>query len=49
MTVPAGVDRVDGLPVAVQLAAPPGGEAVLLDLAARIEHHAPWPRTATAK
>jgi amidase len=39
MTVPAGLDRDTGRPVTVQLAAPPGGEAVLLDLAAHLERH----------
>ena len=45
MTVPAGLDP-DGLPVAVQLVAPPGGEARLLAVAAQLERARPWPRTA---
>lgn len=46
MTVPAGRDPASGLPVTVQLAAPPGGEGVLLELAGQIERQAPWVRTA---
>lgn len=47
MSVPAGLDP-DGLPLAVQLVAPPGGEATLLGLAAQLERLQPWPRTAPA-
>jgi amidase len=46
MTVPAGRDPISGLPVTVQLAARPGGEGTLLELAAQIERHAPWPGVA---
>lgn len=46
ITVPAGRDAATGLPVTVQLAARPGGEGVLLELASQIEQAAPWPRTA---
>ncbi|GAA4204965.1 amidase [Actinocatenispora rupis] len=45
LTVPAGT-RPDGLPAAVQLVAPPGGEWLLLAVAAQIEAAAPWPRHA---
>ncbi|MCD0484332.1 amidase [Streptacidiphilus sp. ASG 303] len=45
LAVPAG-SRADGLPYAVQLVAPPGGEEVLLRLAAELEEARPWPRTA---
>jgi amidase len=45
MTVPAGL-APGGLPLAVQLVAPPGGEARLLSLAAQLEQLRPWPRTA---
>jgi amidase len=45
MTVPAGVDP-DGLPLAVQLVARPGGEPLLLALATQLERLRPWPRTA---
>src|SRR5206468_9412124 len=45
MAVPAGLDP-DGRPVAVQLVAPPGGEARLLAVAAQLERARPWPRTA---
>ncbi|WP_371494241.1 amidase family protein [Kitasatospora sp. NBC_00374] len=37
---------VRGLPLSVQLVAPPGGERLLLALAAELEHRRPWPRTA---
>ena len=47
MTVPAGL-APDGLPVAVQLVAPPGGEARLLAVAAQLERARPWPRIAPA-
>ena len=40
-SVPAGLDA-DGLPRAVQLVAPPDGEATLLALAAQIEAARPW-------
>lgn len=40
-SVPAGFDAA-GLPLAVQLAAPPGGEAVLLQLSAQLEAARPW-------
>jgi amidase len=39
--VPAGFDA-DGLPTAVQLVAPPDGEATLLALAAQLEAARPW-------
>jgi len=45
MTVPAGL-APDGLPLGVQLVAPPGGEARLLALAGVLERLRPWPRTA---
>ena len=32
----------DGLPLAVQIAGPPAGEAMLLSLAAQIEEARPW-------
>ncbi|HEX2904968.1 MAG TPA: amidase family protein [Jatrophihabitans sp.] len=47
MSVPAGLDP-DGLPLAAQLVARPGGEAILLGLAAELERLRPWPRTAPA-
>ena len=46
MAVPAGLDP-RGLPLAVQLVAPPGNEARLLSVAAQLEQLRPWPRTAT--
>jgi amidase len=45
MSVPAGLDP-GGLPLAVQLVAPPGNEARLLAVAAQLEQLRPWPRTA---
>ena len=45
MSVPAGLDP-RGLPLAVQLVAPPGGEAQLLAIAAQLQQLRPWPRLA---
>jgi amidase len=45
MSVPAA-RHPTGLPIGVQLVAPPGGEARLLALAAQLEALSPWPRTA---
>lgn len=46
VTVPAGIHPVAATPVGVQLVSPPGGEAVLLGLAAQLEDRRPWPRLA---
>ncbi|MDQ1203472.1 amidase [Rhodococcus sp. SORGH_AS_0303] len=46
VSVPAGLHPESGTPLAVQLAGPPGSERRLLALAAQIEQHRPWPRTA---
>lgn len=43
LTVPAG-RHPSGLPIGIQLVAPPGGEARLLGLAAQLERLNPWPR-----
>jgi amidase len=45
MAVPAGL-HPNGTPLSVQLVAKPGGEAVLLAVAAQLERLRPWPRTA---
>jgi len=45
LTVPVGV-RPDGLPLSVQVVAPPGGERLLLAIAGQIELAAPWRRHA---
>ncbi|MFF1839521.1 amidase [Streptomyces sp. NPDC058231] len=45
LAVPVGVGA-DAMPVAVQLVAKPGGERLLLELAAQIEAAKPWPRHA---
>jgi amidase len=44
-SIPAGLDR-SGLPLAVQLGAPPDGEPALLNLAAQLQAARPWPPTA---
>jgi amidase len=41
-SVPAGLGS-DGIPLAVQLVAPPGGESLLLSVAAQLEQLRPWP------
>jgi len=43
-SVPFGRHPVTGTPVWVQLAAPPGGEATILAIAAQLERQRPWPR-----
>jgi amidase len=48
MAVPAGL-HPSGLPLSVQLVARPGGEALLLAIAAQLEQLRPWPRTAPAR
>lgn len=43
-SVPAGWHEPSGSPLAVQIAAPPGNEQLILSIAAQIERHQPWPR-----
>jgi amidase len=45
ISVPAGLSS-EGLPIGVQLAAPRGGEALLLSVARQLETLQPWPRHA---
>jgi amidase len=45
MSVPAGTSA-EGLPLGAQLAAVPGGEALLLSVARQLETLRPWPRHA---
>ena len=40
-SIPAGFDS-DGLPMAIQLAAPPHGETTIVSLAAQLEAAQPW-------
>ena len=42
VSVPAGLHPRSRTPMAVQIAAPPGAESMLLGIAAEIEKHAPW-------
>lgn len=48
VSVPVGFHPHSGTPLAVQIAAPPGGEATILALAAQLEQLQPWPRLAPA-
>lgn len=45
-SVPAGIHPGNGMPVAVQIAGPPGSEGTILALAAEVETLQPWPRLA---
>ncbi len=46
VSVPSGIHPEAGTPLGVQLVSPPGGEVVLLGLAAQLEARRPWPRVA---
>jgi amidase len=46
ISVPFGLDPRTGSPIGVQLVAAPGGERMLIGLAAQLESRAPWQRTA---
>jgi amidase len=48
-SVPVGTHSHSGTPLAVQIAAPPGGEARILALAAHIERVGGWPRVAPVR
>ncbi|CRK50194.1 putative amidase AmiB2 [Rhodococcus sp. RD6.2] len=45
-SVPLGIHPETGTPLGVQIAAPPGGEARILAVAAQLESLLPWPRVA---
>ncbi|AQA21899.1 amidase family protein [Rhodococcus sp. MTM3W5.2] len=45
-SVPVGIHPESGTPLGVQIAAPPGGEALILSVAAQLERLRPWERTA---
>ncbi|MFC4603791.1 amidase [Rhodococcus kronopolitis] len=47
VTVPAGIHPESGTPLAVQIVAPPGGEARILAVAAQLEQLQPWTRVAS--
>jgi amidase len=47
IAVPAGL-HPNGTPLSVQLVARPGGESLLLSIAAQLEQLRPWARTAPA-
>lgn len=47
-SVPVGVHPAAGTPLAVQLAARPGGEGLILAIAAELERQLPWARVAPA-
>ncbi|MFC7451347.1 amidase [Rhodococcus daqingensis] len=46
-TVPVGIHPESGTPVGVQIAAPPGSEALILSVAAQLERLRPWTRVAS--
>lgn len=46
ISIPFGVDPLTNTPIAVQLAAPHGSDALLLSLAASFEQWRPWPTVA---
>ncbi len=45
VAVPAAM-HANGMPIGVQLVAPPGGEALLLSIAQQLQSQRPWPRHA---
>ncbi|MFD4181947.1 amidase [Rhodococcus sp. NPDC058514] len=46
-SVPVGIHPESGTPLGVQIAAPPGGEALILSVAAQLEQLRPWTRVAS--
>ena len=48
-SVPAGRHPHSGTPMAVQIAARPGQESLVLSIAAQIQQHRPWPRVSPGR
>ena len=48
-SVPAGLHPYSGTPTAVQIAARPGQESLILSIAAQIQQHRPWPRVSPGR
>jgi amidase len=48
-SIPAGRHPYSGTPTAVQIAARPGQEALILSIAAQIQQHRPWPRVSPGR
>ena len=48
-SVPAGRHPYSGTPMAVQIAARPGQESLVLSIAAQIQQHRPWPRVSPGR
>jgi amidase len=46
-SVPTGMHPITHTPMAVQIAAPPGNETLIMSIAAQIEEQRPWPQRAT--
>ncbi len=47
-SIPAGMSG-DGLPLGVQIVAPPGGEALIFRVLEHLEQMRPWPRFETTR
>ncbi|MGS0684807.1 amidase [Nakamurella sp. GG22] len=48
-SVPTGLHPHSDTPMAVQIAAPPGQESLILSIAAQIQQHRPWPRVSPGR